>query len=66
LTVVEVPTPETTLILSRKTGDCLYDRETQGLRRLDGRLVAGIFSPDGTYLAISDDASTQVIHTESG
>ncbi|WP_448600963.1 TolB family protein [Thermoflexus hugenholtzii] len=66
LTGVEVPAPETTLILSGNTSDYLYSRETHNLRRLDGRLVAGSFSPDGAYLAVSDDTSTRVIHLTTG
>jgi len=66
LTGVEVSTPETTLILSGERSDYLYDRETHALRRQDGRLVAGSFSPDGTYLAVSDDTGTRVIHLTTG
>ena len=66
LTGVEVSTLETTLILSGERSDYLYDRETHALRRLDGRLVAGSFSPDGTYLAVSDDTGTRVIHLTTG
>lgn len=66
LTGVEVPAPETTQILSGQSGDYLYNRETHTLRRLDGRLVAGSFSPDGAYLATSSDTDTQIIDLTTG
>ncbi|GBD10046.1 hypothetical protein HRbin22_02309 [Candidatus Thermoflexus japonica] len=66
LTVLEVPAPETTLILTGQSRDYLYNRETHTLRWLDGRLVAGSFSPDGAYLAISGDTRTAIINLRTG
>lgn len=56
--VLSVSSPESTLLLGGETTDFLFDIDIHQSRSLQGRAMAGSYSPDGRWIA-SDEAGSK-------